>query len=198
MGHDAPEAPADRATVTQPQAVTCAAVPRGCAAAEWYRVNNYFERQELGLCGMHALNNALGNKRFTHADFEHAVDVLEVEASIPDAAYVDAAPFDRSEHIGPSGWYSDEAIGKVLQIAGEHELLLDPLTAINADLVLSAGDISGAIVNKDNSHWVALRMVAGRLWLLDSLGEPKPLTAGDVARFLARHPSAFPIRRLAV
>jgi hypothetical protein len=75
---------------------------------------------------------------------------------------------------------------------------LDPLTAINADLVLSAGDISGAIVNKDNSHWVALRKVAGRLWLLDSLGEPKPLTAGDVARFLARHPSAFPLRRLGV
>ena len=40
---DGPEAQADKATVTRPQAPTRAAVPRGGAAAEWYRANNYFE-----------------------------------------------------------------------------------------------------------------------------------------------------------
>ena len=163
--------------------------------AGWYRANHYFERQQLALCGMHALNNALGQRLFCPEDFTQAVDTLEEEAAVPDAHYVAAVPFDRDAHIGPRGWYSDEAIGMVLRQSARYQMLLAPLAGDNLD-ILAAADIPGAIVNMNNTHWVALRFVNNAFWLLDSLREPKAMSRRDVGRFLVRYPRAYPIQRL--
>ena len=52
----------------------------------------------------------------------------------------------------------------------------------------------GAVVNKANEHWVALRSVHGRVWLLDSLKDsPQMLTADAYAHFITECRSSYPI-----
>jgi len=51
----------------------------------------------------------------------------------------------------------------------------------------------GAIVNLDNKHWVALKVLSGTIWLLDSTQMPKPLSDGEYEAFVRKRRAAFPI-----
>jgi hypothetical protein len=45
-------------------------------------------------------------------------------------------------------------------------------------------------------HWVAIRYIDEKFWLLDSERKPRVLNQHEYHGFLSRHPSAFLIRKL--
>ena len=55
----------------------------------------FFERQREALCGLHALNNALGAEKFNRDQLTAACNLYLQESEDMEAA--------RSEHIGPGG-----------------------------------------------------------------------------------------------
>ena len=65
------------------------------------------------------------------------------------------------------------------------------LNALEEDRVV------GAITNIKNRHWVALKYVHGRIWLLDSLGQPEILDAAAFRTFVNKNPHTYAIRTLA-
>ena len=71
------------------------------------------------------------------------------------------------------------------------ELSLQPLHTEPDTLAAAVG----AIVNMvEASHWVALRVVGGRIWLLDSLAAgPQELTVAAYRALIARHPWTYAI-----
>ena len=74
------------------------------------------------------------------------------------------------------------------------ELLLEPLAA--NPHVLHDPCVVGAVVNKGNVHWVALKVVDERIWLLDSQFDPQVLNEDHYLQFIKEFPHAYPIRRL--
>ena len=51
----------------------------------------------------------------------------------------------------------------------------------------------GAVVNKDNEHWVALKSVSGEVWCLDSLERPRKMPKDEYAKFIETRRAAYPI-----
>ena len=102
------------------------------------------------MCGVHALNNAIGFCFCTPKDLSQACD-----------AYLSELPFEtRDMHEAPTGWYSSEVMCKSLQITGDwkgrFEWGLQPLHVDPA--ILQGEDVVGAVVNlRIEKHWVALR-----------------------------------------
>ena len=53
----------------------------------------------------------------------------------------------------------------------------------------------GAIVNKDNTHWVAIRSIGGKLWYFDSKAkQPTKLTHNEYVSFVNSRKAAYPIK----
>ena len=161
-----------------------------------WRPNNsgyrgFFERQEQGHCGMHALNNAVGFKWQSISDMQHACD-----------AYVKMRREEgenelHSDHARTSGWYSIEVMCHAMRLTSmrnvgkiEYELSLNPLHR-DPEALRNA---SGAVVNLNGMHWVALRCAEGDVWLLDSQ-EPHPTRMTNAAyhSYVHRHRNAFAI-----
>eukprot|EP00972_Heterocapsa_arctica_P013186 1937738-Heterocapsa_arctica.AAC.1 len=70
----------------------------------------------------------------------------------------------------------------------EYKLTLEPLCENPAWL----HHATGAIVNKDNNHWVALRSVAGQVHLLDSMNASERIMAPEAyLAFVRRHRSSY-------
>ncbi len=65
-------------------------------------------------------------------------------------------------------------------------MVLHPLHA-NAH-VLRDPAIAGAVVNKNNVHWVALKCIDDRIWLLDSSDRPMPLADQEYMAFIDQYP----------
>jgi hypothetical protein len=104
----------------------------------------------------------------------------------------------RSENYKPGGWFSSEVIahalnttamnkhGKILYVLELKTLYLEP-TKIHG--------VIGALVNLGNTHWAALRSVAGQIWYLDSLEQnPSQMSFDQYCIFINKHKAAFPIR----
>ncbi|CAK0895135.1 unnamed protein product [Prorocentrum cordatum] len=182
-------APGERATET--------ARPRPPAACPVY-----FERQREARCGLHALNNALGFDFLTVADMTAACTLRLGESAM------EGNPEPRHLHESDGGWHS-EAVLAVAQRMKQNlfRLNLDnPLQATPAGdlphpgrarsasdglaglLRLNAEAVSGAVINKDQSHWVALRVIDGDIWRLDSDAGASVLSVSDALEFLARTP----------
>ena len=67
---------------------------------------------------------------------------------------------------------------------------LEPLHANPSALMASIG----AVVNIENVHWVALRWLGGKVWLLDSQEQaPHPLAWHKYLEFVQRHKDAYRI-----
>ena len=155
---------------------------------EW---GGYFERQELARCGMHALNNALGARVHTAADMHRACDVFLQESER------EGNPQEREDHEAPNGWFSYHVMTKALTNTAMTHMSRVMYVMDEQPLHAQPNRIhhsKGAIVNIDDSHWVALRAVAGQVWLLDSL-KPAPtlLTQDQYVNFVRVHPYAFAI-----
>ena len=153
--------------------------------------NGYFELQCEALCGMHALNNAIGRALHTPDSMSHACDVY-VETACHEG-FVE----ERAEHEKPNGWYSSEVLAQAvvtrsLFVAGhvEYVLKLEPLR-FNAEALQSS---VGAVVNINNDHWVALKWVDDQVWRLDSLKPgPIPMTWQSYVSYIWEHKDAYRI-----
>ena len=52
----------------------------------------------------------------------------------------------------------------------------------------------GAIVNKHDKHWIALRSIGGQIYVLDSSARSPQVLNGVAYRdLITKHPSSFPI-----
>ena len=149
----------------------------------------YFERQLQSRCGMHALNNALGQRHFTVPTMRAACD-----------RYLAMFPSEvRADNEKPSGWYSMnvmvlavEAISKPLAARHEryYDLRWEPLFR-NPGVIHQC---VGAVANLRQQHWVALRSVEGQIWRLDSLDPaPKSMTELDYSWFIRANRGTYPI-----
>ncbi|CAJ1454510.1 unnamed protein product [Effrenium voratum] len=147
----------------------------------------YFERQERALCGLHALNNALGAKHFSSKDMVGAAELFLVEnAELSDVL---------ADHVDQeNGWYSIETMctalrAKSMQQFGKAtwELSLEPV--VSASQLVKA---TGAVQNREN-HWVAYKATArGELLLLDSLQPAAQLIAEEeFLTQLASYPGTY-------
>ena len=152
----------------------------------------YFEQQERALCGMHALNNALGQAIFTETDMDLAVQILLDEGGA-DRGEV------REDHMAPGGYFSSEVLAQVLQSKAmaafdrvRWEMRLEPVTCLE-HLHVAAG----AVQNRANAHWVAYRCIENKILRLDSLAtSPVQLTEEQLLEDLHRYPSTYAIREV--
>jgi hypothetical protein len=152
----------------------------------------YFERQHLARCGLHALNNAIGASLHSASDLETACEwYLQ-------AAEQEGLHERRRDHVKPTGWYSIHVLAQALSTTAmaragriEHVMSLQPLCQNPLDIRMS----KGAIVNKDNEHWVALRYLGGRIWVFDSQAQtPQPMTDSDYLLLITTHRYTYTIK----
>ena len=152
----------------------------------------FFERQVEARCGMHALNNVVGEAIFTTDDMSHAIDVfLEENADLAD---------DRSAHERPGGWYSVEVMATALRSTfmakrGRimYELRLEALHA--SPYMIDVQEVVGAIVNRAGQHWFALRREGASIWKLDSMQRgPVQLSRAEYLALVQTH-IAYPIKK---
>jgi len=157
------------------------------APAEWTKTPIYFEKQGCDArCGMHALNNAVGDAWQTPEDMDRACD------EYLRASQQEGSPEEPGTHVASTGWYSSEVMACAvtatsLRKAGRVEFVmkLEPLHVCPERLHSAIG----AVVNVGGSHWVALRSIGGQVWRLDSqAGAPQPLSAGEYKSFASKHP----------
>ena len=149
------------------------------------RYPSYFERQVEARCGMHALNNALGQPLHDNDDMQRACAVYL------SAARQEGSAESRALHVRQGGWYSSEVMAQAVTTTAleklgrvAHVIQLQPLHVAPAALQTSIG----AIVNLDNVHWVALRWIDDQIWFLDSLEpRPVPLTWSAYTCMIQRH-----------
>lgn len=151
----------------------------------------FFEEQRGAHCGMHALNNVLGSARLDIGLMRTACqDVVRDLANGPDGWSEDAG-----RHGGESGWYSADAMFRAVQnlppVTNVAPLGLNvdarPLYSQSLNRIFDA-DVVGVIVHQPGMlvrppHWIALKVVEGRIWLLDSQDHPRlkelPLETGE-------------------
>jgi len=155
----------------------------------------YFETQRDEQCGLHTLNNAVGHAWQTLEDMTHAVyDYMCV-------MQWEQCPEKLSDHVSRGGWYSLEAMTHAINTTSmkkagrvEYKLGLEPLHK-NPDRIFSPS-VMGAIVNKQNIHWVAIRFIEGKLYLLDSQrGRPILMSEREYRHFVKTHVGSFCIER---
>ena len=104
----------------------------------------------------------------------------------------------RSLHAKASGWYSSEVMAHAINTASmskfgtvRYVMELKPLLA-DPNVIHTA---VGAIVNKDNTHWVALRSIGGKIWYYDSKAkQPTRMTQNEYVSFVNIRKAAYPIR----
>ena len=152
----------------------------------------YFERQDRALCGMHALNNALGGAVFTETDMKEAVQILLEEGGEERGEVA-------QDHMAADGYYSSEVLAQVIQSKAlaafnriRWEMVLQPVTTKHE---LEAA--VGLVQNRDNAHWVAYRFFNNSIFRIDSTTRsPEQLTDQAFLHDLARYPNTFAIREV--
>ena len=140
---------------------------------------------------MHALNNAVGEKWQLPEDMARALKWYLQEAE--HEGLLESA----SDHWAPGGWYSSEVLAYACRSTTmNHEgrvkytLGMTPL----ANNKHQIHHCIGAVVNKTNTHWLALRSIDGVLWKIDSL-KPKPvqMTQAQYEAYVDEYQDAYPI-----
>ena len=155
----------------------------------------YFERQGLApLCGMHALNNALGLPFLTQ-------DVMTVACTeyLSEAA-AEGNPEDRTLHESPhAGWYSEAVMAFALRWQ-ENLFSFDLDSPILPDdetlLRIFEADPAGIVVNENGQHWSCFKVYDENIWFLDSLREPVHVSFDSYVAFLRRYRRAYAVRKL--
>ena len=156
---------------------------------------DYFESQRLGmaLCGLHALNNALGMACLEADEMSTACDVYLQESAFEGNHEL------RESHELPSGWYSEAVLATALRTK-DNLFVLDldsPLKPNVNDLARVFLDTTvGVILNQNQAHWVAYRAIGGDLWFLDSTQSPLIIPLQQLRRDIAKYRHAFLVRSL--
>ena len=150
----------------------------------------YFETQHSALCGLHALNNGIGSRYLDESQMEQAVK-----------EYIDHAAREQllenaADHHTAFGDYSEAVLTFALQWhRNEYSLNVNsPVPPTEPEcLQIFAPNVAAVIVNKNNYHWVALKVVLGEIWLLDSQFPPEHMSQESYQKFLLEHPTAYPL-----
>ena len=158
----------------------------------------YFERQHAGFCGKHALNNLIGMELFTAEDLHDACQRYLGEQAMR-GLLQDGE--DASMHMTADGWYSSEvlawALSNTVRLFGpdsaEHEMLLTELHG--HEEIFRSAEVIGALQNRGNAHWIAIRKEGDAVWLLDSMCEPRRLEPAAVSAQFRQH-RTYAVRRL--
>ena len=150
---------------------------------------------------MHALNNALGHLEPPHwplfrpQDMESACCQFIQESYIPDDNGILSNLQEKEDRMKDNGLYSNDVMSMALRRTMQFELQLGLQLRYNPH-ILQDELIKGAITNKDNSHWVALKKVDDQIWLLDSVKRPRILSDAEYSTFILRYPHTYAIREL--
>lgn len=102
----------------------------------------------------------------------------------------------REDNMKPTGWYSIEVLAHAINTTsmrrkGRIEYVIElKALYLHPELIHTS---SGAIVNIENKHWVAVRSIAGQIWLLDSLYSPSRMTEAQYLSFVTLRKAAYPI-----
>jgi hypothetical protein len=161
-----------------------------------HRYSGFFEKQEAGLalCGKHALNNILaGDPYIETGELQESCNTVLAESHYPQSQEGHVSVEDRRDHEGPGGWYSDQVLAMALQRTFKYVLILRPLFEDPHSIYVDS--CQGAVVNQQNRHWVALRVVDGAVWLLDSMRTPRRLTHDEYVKFVTQYPASYEVRR---
>ena len=134
---------------------------------------------------MHALNNALGFHFFDADDLQKAANIYMLEDGYDMNDSVDA-------HVRADGWYSSEVLAMALRSTAMQkknrvcwQLQLAPLRDRQR-----LQESVGALQNRWNSHWVALRCLGDAIYELDSLlPAPKEICEAELRDMLQTHPT---------
>jgi hypothetical protein len=155
----------------------------------------YFEPQELALCGMHALNNALGLPLLTR-------DVMTVACTeyLSESA-AEGNPEVRNLHESlRSGWYAEAVMAFALRWRDNiFSFDLDSPILANDDaslLRLFAENTAGIAVNENGQHWSCFKVYDERIWFLDSLREPLHVSFDFYVAYVHRYQRAHAVRTL--
>ena len=154
----------------------------------------YHEKQQAAMCGMHALNNAIGFPYNSASDMEHALRTYLADAKF------EGLPEEAHDHAAPGGWFSSEVLAFAMRSTPlrrgapiEYVLTLEALKR-KPHIIHHC---VGAVVNQANTHWLALRSIEGSVWLIDSNAPaPRPLSPDEYVAFINRYVDAYPIYRV--
>ena len=151
----------------------------------------YHEKQDLALCGVHALNNLMQGPAFGAGDLAAiALKLDEAEQALLDdaAAAVFAADLadGRSHRLDQrSGDFSFEVLAAALETHGCQLINCDHASV--AEAVGSAPEAEEGFLVHRSSHWFALRRVASLWWNVDSkLPRPVLIVSEDLATFIGQ------------
>ena len=129
----------------------------------------YLEAQRELMCGVHALNHAVGFPQVCSQDLDEAVDVAVAEAHACAAEVGEKCEEAGWMHIEKGRYYSEQAMAGALNKHGVWKLDQTPLKLQEHGVAtLWQSDVVGAIVHLPG-HWVALRREGDAVWWLDSL-----------------------------
>ena len=161
--------------------------------------SHYFEPQEQAKCARHALNNAIGSPLFDDFEMDKACALFVAESTVPSHEGGPISLEQREDHQAEGGWYSIEVMAYALRRTMMFELLPEPvgITIRLRDSIVDP-QYAGLVVHQawPQKHWVAIRYIDEKIWLLDSLGKPRALNKVEYHRFVTGHPIAFLIRKL--
>ena len=146
--------------------------------------SRFFEQQVAAECGRHALNNVLGTAAFSHADLHRTAQQV-----------VGTTGESVSEHVKPGGWYSHSVLARALLTTRDSQLLFRTLEKTAYDALMADEQVSGAVVNQDNYHWIALVKHNGLLWEVDSRKAPALMDQQAFRATVERYPNTFAIVR---
>ena len=100
-----------------------------------------------------------------------------------------------SEHVKPGGWYSHSVLGRALLDATDSQLLFQAVEKTAYDALMADEGVTGAVVNQDNKHWIAMVKHNGLLWEVDSRKAPALMDQQAFRATVERYPSTFAIAR---
>ena len=150
----------------------------------------FFEQQVEARCGMHALNNVVGEHLYTEVQLEAAVHIfLDESQGLHDLP---------ADHVAGGGWYSAEVLATAVQSVAmakfDRVMWNMPLLPVTAAAQVHAA--VGVLQHWPGppAHWVALRSVDGRIFEQDSLKKgPKHLSDEEADLLLMRYPASFAV-----
>ena len=142
----------------------------------WHEAGVYFERQSGPYCTLHAMNNAAGVRWMTAQDLRDACKE-HIEGKKRIRKWV--CPWN---HSSLNGWFSRRVISGATRMAG-----IFSVRSWRHVLENSLGEIHSAVgilVDSGDTHWVAVRAVGTKIWLLDDRESRPVLLSTQAFRLL--------------
>ena len=100
------------------------------------------------------------------------------------------------DHVGPSGWYSNDVMAMAARRTFKYELDLMHQLHNNVNILSDDSECVGAVCNIQNEHWIGLKSVDWVIWKLDSQKQPAPMLQEDFLASITENIHCYPVIRL--